>query len=376
VYGDGRNEPSGPGRDHEIERRFREISAEIAREDRTFGDKGNEKLDRAGERQARKQSKKTRKARRGRGPRGWTRSLGTGLIVVAVLAVIGGISWLQLGRGHNAADDTKPVTNGAVPTVRTPASPVVSSTLAGPTGPPADPFTGSPADAYADGAAGITIPAAAGHGPFSAAQVQAAYTEVRKLLIAADLDPTTLRGGAPAAFAGLLTSQQRSFFTASLDKTGRNPDYTQRSTRTWVESFAPGTTNFIGSVIKVHGTMSAGLAEDNGRQVLRVQLDYLFVYPVEPPGLPADWTRLVARNYGDVDFATWDDPGGALEPWLRNWNDGGTAGNRCDVADGFIHPQYPAGPGSKVKPSGTPIDPYNQSVPPSSMHGCQAATRT
>jgi hypothetical protein len=85
------------------------------------------------------------------------------------------------------------------------------------------------------------MPTAVAHGPYSAAEVQAAYTEVRKLLIAANLDPATLKG--------------------------------------------------------------------------RIHLDYVFVYPVEPPSLPADWMRVVDRNYGNVDFATWDDPGGALEPW-------------------------------------------------------------
>jgi hypothetical protein len=290
---------------------------------------------------------------------------------VAVVAVIGGLSWLALGARHNAASDTKPDIRGAAPTLR---SPTLSPTRA--SGPPGDPFTGSPADGYADGAAGIAIPAAGAHGPYSAAQVQAAYTEVRKLLIASNLDPTTLRGGSPAAFASLLTAQQRTVFTSDLGKTGLNSDGRLRSTRAWVASFAPGTASLIGPVIKVHGTMSAGIAQDGGREVLRVHLDYVFVYPVEPPGLPADWMRVVARNYSDVDFATWDDPGGALEPWLHQWNYGGTAGARCGINDGFIHPQYPAGPSSKVKPSGTPIDPYNQTAPPPAGDICRAATRT
>jgi hypothetical protein len=371
VHGPGGSESSGPGRDGDIERRFREISAEIAGDSRTFGDKGNQKLDKAGERQARKQFRTARKSRLRRGARGRARALGQGLIIVAVVAVIGGLSWLALGARHNAASDTKPDIRGAAPTLR---SPTLSPTRA--SGPPGDPFTGSPADGYADGAAGITIPAAGAHGPYSAAQVQAAYTEVRKLLIASNLDPTTLRGGSPAAFASLLTAQQRTVFTSDLDKTGLNSDGRLRSTRAWVASFAPGTASLIGPVIKVHGTMSAGIAQDGGREVLRVHLDYVFVYPVEPPGLPADWMRVVARNYSDVDFATWDDPGGALEPWLHQWNYGGTAGARCGINDGFIHPQYPAGPASKVKPSGTPIDPYNQIAPPPAGDICRAATRT
>src|SRR5690348_5000533 len=46
-------------------------------------------------------------------------------------------------------------------------------------GPPADPFAGTPAEHWADGAAGITIPAAKAHGPYSAAQVRSAYQTTR-----------------------------------------------------------------------------------------------------------------------------------------------------------------------------------------------------
>jgi hypothetical protein len=68
--------------------------------------------------------------------------------------------------------------------------------------------------------------------------------------------------------------------------------------------------------------------------VLRIRFNDLFVYAVEPPG----------------------------------W---------CDVEDGYIHPAYPAGPPSKVRPSGAPVDPYS-TVPPSGPRstGCQRTTGT
>lgn len=85
--------------------------------------------------------------------------------------------------------------------------------------------------------------------------------------------------------------------------------------------------------------------------------------------------RIVNRNYGDIDFATWDDPGGALEPWLYQWSGGNTAGARCDIADGFVHPGYPTGPPEKVKASGAPVNPYDQSTVPSSL-ACRPTTGT
>jgi hypothetical protein len=148
-----------------------------------------------------------------------------------------------------------------------------------------------------------------------------------------------------------------------------------RSTRALVMSFAPGTTAFVGQTVKVHSTMRALVARDAGRPVLRIHVDSLFVYAVEPPGHPADWMRVVDRSYGDVDFATWDDPGGALEPWLILWNAGGVSGARCDVIDGYVHPAFPSGPPSKVQPTGQPVNPYNQSARPSTK-GCRTTTGT
>jgi len=52
----------------------------------------------------------------------------------------------------------------------------------------------------------------------------------------------------------------------------------------WVTSFAPGTTAFVGTIVKVYGVMRALPAVDGGRHVLRINFNYLFVYPVERPG--------------------------------------------------------------------------------------------
>jgi hypothetical protein len=52
-----------------------------------------------------------------------------------------------------------------------------------------------------------------------------------------------------------------------------------------------------------------------------------------------------------------------------------TAGGRCDVADGFVHPEFPAGPPDKVKPKGAPVNPYNQNEPAGNV-ACQATTGT
>ena len=197
----------------------------------------------------------------------------------------------------------------------------------------------------------------------------------RKLLTAGNLDWPTLRGGAPTAFANLLIKQERKEFLAGLHTTALDKDGSEKNTRTWITSFAPGSTQFVTTVVKVHGTMSAGTARNSGIEVLRIKVDYLFTFAVEPPGKPADWMRVIQQQYGYVDFARWDDPGGTLEPLVSIGS--GTAGVRCDARDGYIHPDFPQGAPDRVKASGAPQDPYSLATPSgSSGDGCHNTTRT
>lgn len=247
-----------------------------------------------------------------------------------------------------------------------------------PVGPPADPFAGTPADPWADGAAGIVIPAARPAGPFSRDQVKLAYLTTRKLLIAANLDMQTLLGGRPTAFAGLLTSEQRVQFLNGLDKKGLDKKGFPLSTRTWVQSFPPGAAELIGHVIKVHGTMHAKAAVDaNGRPELEIDVEYHFVYPIQPPHDPASWMRIVTEDSGAVEFGNWEGAATTFEPWVEfNLS---PAGALCGTADGYQHPDYPDDPAvhSTVTPTGTPVDPYapRPQQPPGSA-SCLASTAT
>ena len=109
-----------------------------------------------------------------------------------------------------------------------------------------------------------------------------------------------------------------------------------KNTRRWVTSFAPGSTKFVTTVVKVHGTMKASVVTESGGPVLRITVDYLFVYAVEPPGDPADWMRVVQQQYGTVDFARWDDQGSSFEPWYNMA--GSTSGVQCSAQTGTSTP--------------------------------------
>jgi hypothetical protein len=300
-------------------------------------------------RQARRMVRRSTVRRRAATATSWT----------VAIAILGGTVWFGYQHVRHGGST---VAGSAVSAINNP--PAVKGAVSPPaaTGPGADPFAGTPADHWANGAAGIIIPAAAPHGRFTASEVAAAYATARKLLIAQNLDPTTLRGGAPTAFEDLLQKEQRQDFIANLAKTGAAKDGSELSSRGEVASFAPGTTTLIGKVIKVYGTMSAQEATDQGSRVLDINVNYRFVYPVEPPRDPAAWMRVVGQVSGVIEFNTFSDPGGALLPWVTSAYPS-EAGKRCDVHDGFIHPEYTVDAPDKVKPSGTPIDPYSLKIP-------------
>jgi hypothetical protein len=318
---------------------------------------------RRGSRLARRRA--AREARRlgltGRQPPRLRRVVMFSLTLLLLAGVVGGAGWVLLTDLRHPLQPAvrKPA---ARPAMSAPAS-ISSSPVLAP-----DAFAGSPAEGYQDGAAGIQPPAPAPVGAYSQAQVSAAYATTRRLLLAAHLDRATLLGGTPAALARLLTPGQRSYLLHHLND-GSN------SSRGMVTTFAPGSVQFTTDVIKVHGRMSASAATDShGEPVLRVKTDYLYVYAIQPPGLPAESMRVVVRGTDQVDFAPWEDPRGPLLPW---WYPDSNVAGTCDFQGGFIHPDFPlsSGPG-KAHPSGRPVNPYDQSVPPPKGDHCRLTTGT
>lgn len=294
-----------------------------------------------------------------RGPFGT--AFGTAVCLAIILAMVGMLGWLSYRHWPNSAGGAGGASLSPAPgRAVAGAEPVLSGTISpiDPyAAPPADPFAGTEADHWANGAAGIVVPAARPAGDFSRAQVAAAYEMTRKLLIAANLDPRTLLGGAPTAFAKLLAPAQRGAFLAGLDKTGVTKSGAPASTRAWVASFAPGSAELITNVVKVHGTMSARSVARSGAIVLAVDVNYLFGYAVESPHDPSDWTRVIDHVRGSFDFTASGDRGAALEPWDRAViTNSGTRGR--GPADGYIHPAYPSVSSTDDRQTRSVIHPY------------------
>lgn len=291
------------------------------------------------------------------------------LFAVAVLIGAAVLAWLEYTHSPNSA-------GGGASSARTVPTPELMGTIS-PIDlfnrPPADPFRGTPADHWADGAAGIVAPAARPAGEFTAKQVAAAYATARSMLIAANLDMQTLLGGPPAALARLLTRAQRATFLAGLNKTGTDEHGNPLSTRTWVASFAPGSTELIGGVIKVHGSMTARTVRQSGVTALAIRVNYLFAYAIQPPRDPSDWMRVVDHEYGDIDFARPDGPAGALAP--RDQATIARAGIQCGTGDGYSHPAYPSDWSAGTRQSGPTVHPYSLAPPRRGME-CASTTAT
>jgi hypothetical protein len=351
--------------DDEFDRALRELADGTAGEPRFREASAAERA-----RQAKRQAKRARKQERPRRGRGRTeRARGratawTSVGVVLVLAAAGTFAWMQLRH---------PSTVSAVRSI-VPTTSVVPPIAAD--GPPVLPFASTPAKNWADGAAGIVVPAAKPVGTFTAAQVEAAYQTTRSLLIAGDLNEPTLLGGPPTAFADLLASHQRTQFLDGLDKKGVNKAGLPLSTRQWVTSFAPGSAKLIGSVIKVRGTMSATSVSVSDTTALAVTVNYVFVYAIERPGNAIDWMRLVTHRNGNFDFAAWQDPGGQLTPW--DLTSGNQAGAECGGTDGYVYPDYPneRRPGAQPSASGPALNPYSLATELPANVSCAQSTGT
>lgn len=171
----------------------------------------------------------------------------------------------------------------------------------------------------------------------------------------------------------MLTQFERTIFLNGLDKPGGVKGGPPGSTRGLIVQFAPGTTTLVTPEIKVHGTMTAAETDSNGSKTLRVSINYIVAYAVEPPHDPADWMRIVAHFFqGPVDFADWAESDMPFEPV---WNQSpAVAGEKCGMKDGFVHPEFPSGPPSRVQGTGPAVDPYSFSD--HAFARCGRSTRT
>ncbi|MFE3287449.1 hypothetical protein ACFXJJ_30700, partial [Streptomyces sp. NPDC059233] len=123
------------------------------------------------------------------------------------------------------------------------------------------PFRGSPSAAWADGAAGIDLPASEAVGSLTAEQVGDVLRKTREVLVESNLTPRVVLGAQPAAEVGQVFGQPAE---------GRSPLW-------YLTRFDQDEVRLQGTVIKTRGTMTYQ-ASPTGELV--VHSDYTFVYPL------------------------------------------------------------------------------------------------
>ncbi|MGA5132264.1 hypothetical protein ACPCTO_20910 [Streptomyces olivoreticuli] len=284
---------------------------------------------------------------------------GIGVLVALAMALIAlnpdkALSWLPGGSGGGEA------ASGGGPT---PLPPETGRPSGAPGKAPADtptlsrPFAGSPAEQYADGANGIVVPEAAAAGAMSKQRVATALQLTKDFLVAANLEPATIRGERPAAALALLDPQQddvSTMVTTALDKPDREHDPLKLFSR-----FDKNEVRMVGEIVKTRGRMTFKGDADGS---VTIHTDYTFVYPLTKR---AQGSREVARTIVRrvLDISVLDPARFKVTPdklTFRSYNVD-IANSACSTYDGVLHPEFPSSRPEATEPNGPAVDPYDRS---------------
>ncbi|MPY59901.1 hypothetical protein, partial [Streptomyces spongiae] len=290
-----------------------------------------------------------------------------GLLVVA-LAPARVAGWLGGGDGDDAPlaaeshrPDEPPATDAAaqLPTLK-------------------EPFRGSPAARWADGTAGITLPAARATGWMSKEQVAQALKHSRDFLSGSSLDPGVLRGERPRKAIALINPEQedvQDYLTTAFRAPSRENDPLLLFSR-----FEKSKVRLAGDVVKTRGRITYREGE---RGAVEVTTDVTYVYPVvRAAGGSDEVARTIVRR--EV-VMSWDDPAKVITKAgtfsLVSYRSD-TANGGCDNLTGYYIPEFSADSATSGPGDGREVDPYDRSdsmderVGESDDEGCGTASRT
>ncbi|WP_431034620.1 hypothetical protein ACQYWQ_12920 [Streptomyces sp. P6-2-1] len=303
-------------------------------------------------------------ARGRRGGQGWWYALGL-LALAAVLVVAVGPGRVSAWFG---AEDTSALPAETSRPENAPATPPAMK----PTG--AHPFRGSPAARWADGRAGITVPAARATGWMSRKQVADALADTVDFLAASNLDPAVLRGERPREAIDLINPRQKDIQEFLKTAFGRTPTREHNPLRL----FSRFDTSLVQPATKVVKTRGRLDFREGTNGALRVTSDVTFVYALERAG-GGEVTRTIVRRELVVN---WDDPSKVItEPGtfsLVSFKSTSTNGG-CDQKNPVFAPTFDSDRAAgSVEGSGPEKDPYDRSESLDTMKDsdeCGAASR-
>ncbi|SDD13477.1 hypothetical protein [Actinokineospora iranica] len=198
------------------------------------------------------------------------------IISVGVLLAILGLGVVAVGSVERGA--VPPRASGAPTTTATVPSEIRRVDLA-------QPFVGTPAAGWSDGESGVVAPTPVAVNGFTAAQVAAATEQIRRVLVAARLDPEVLRGGNLESFVALFAPKARDqIATDSSNRTNLAPEH-----------------RLLDVAPKVDGRMTV---EPGAEGELVVRTSYVFAYAFAPhdPTVIHDPLDIVSVVRVDADY--------------------------------------------------------------------------
>ncbi|MFD4249480.1 hypothetical protein ACFWQL_07055 [Amycolatopsis thermoflava] len=149
------------------------------------------------------------------------------------------------------------------------------------------PFDGTPAESWGESVDGLLAPPPGPVGGFSAAQVQTAVDQVKKVIHAARLDRRTIEGRDATAYVNLLAPSARADARAAI------ADHTSDSALTDV-SFAAEGFKLLPANPRISGTITAAPGTNAGRIALHAS--FVVGYAFDPDG----YTPIMSPSYIDV----------------------------------------------------------------------------
>ncbi|MEV0226386.1 hypothetical protein [Streptomyces sp. NPDC050704] len=272
------------------------------------------------------------------------------------------------GTGSDGSGSATPLPAETAPPTAAPSAAAGTATLD-------RPFAGSPALRYADNAAGIVLPEATAVGVFSKTQVAQALEQTKSLLIDANLDRKTLRGGTPETVLDKVIDPKQPEMLADARSWLREPGE-DNDPLALFSRFDPAEVRLVGDVVKTRGRTTFKAGRDGA---VAIHADYTFVYALAPADPEStEVTRTIVRRVLELevlDPAKYQITPGRLTI-VRHDRD--VANSACDVYDGFLHPEFASTAPTGAAPTGPAVDPYDRSreIPDSGTDACGTVSRT
>nr|WP_078509418.1 hypothetical protein [Streptomyces viridosporus] len=302
-----------------------------------------------------------------------------GVLAAAALAVVAvdpsaALSWLPGGPGDDPGGTDATGTASPAPLAPETARPDGAPSAA-PAGTPTRerPFAGSPADRWESGADAIRPPEAKAVNGVPAARIEGALRRTKEFLVASNLDPEVLKGGAPGKALALVDPLEEEYLS-DLRAALRGP--TEENDPVWTFTrFDPEEVDLVGDA-RVRGRMTVKPERGAAGKAV-IEADYTFVYAVARADGGDEVTRAVVRRVVEVSVADLTRYRGTEGHLWITAVDGEISNDDCRDGDGVIRPQFLADLQSGPEPTGEALDPYDRSREVvGDDGGCGVVTRT